>query len=356
MPWDDKNDRMMNIIMTILKYVSGILLIWLVNINYKLEIKKAKGADEKKSISRKRVILFIAGVVSLTATARDDWQSSQREKQEQQYRAGQITRETAFRKEQRVRENEFNKEIARLSEQQASVSKEYNKILMALATNSTPNPALIESLAIAKERSSTVNAGIMDLKGWVAELGDKRDLAILRAEQERLDNIDKDKAYIAPFLPVWDYTERRLVEMLNEVAHMQGCTIKSNFSGLPSMDELCSDKKLPVASWEDFKLAEITLGTNPLWTCHLRISKPTSAQMRHLAPLREHHPYLAVEFNNTNGIYSARVARTHARLILPEALPIIEELDENDFRKGVDAILRNLIAAEAEVLGITKQE
>jgi hypothetical protein len=318
-----------------------------------LEYLPSKTKAHKKITRGKYLILFCAAVLGLAAQIYDGLERSKIERQEQEYRSQQKSREEAFREERRISEDTFKQKVDKISALQESQIKEYDKILMALATNSTPNPVLLTSLANAKENSQRIDEGVMDINAWMSELGNKRDLIILRNEQARLKGIEDDKVYLSPYLPFWDYTAQRLLNMLDEIARQKNVKLVSDYGGLPSLDTLLNiSMNNEDYVWKDFKLAKVTLGTNDAWTCQFKVSRASNMRQAGINP--DWRPRFIVECTSTNSHPTLILWRTRSMLLLPGSPLIIEDISGPDFKKGVDTALRNLIANEAEVLGLTR--
>lgn len=297
------------------------------------------------------MLLFIGGVLGMAVLAYDDWDTARRERAERQYRSEQGMREAAFRQEQRARETMFNNQVASLAEQQSALVKEYDRILMGLATNGPANPALIASLASAKEKYVSVDSEMMNLKSWVAELGNRRDLAVLQAEQESQKNLAEDKEYIAPYLALWDYAMKRLFTDINAIADRDGATLSTEYRGLPTLDELCTQQVADMG-WNEkrFPIATLTFSSNTSWKCDCSVVRIGNMRGGHV--LADRRPRLLIECQAGTETHTLVLWEYQATLYLPGSPPLNEPLSSDDFKKGVDRIIRNLIAAEAEALGI----
>lgn len=316
------------IILRVAKYVAPALLLWAMFYQYRLQYISPKSEVNryKKTSQIMYRILFFAGLLGLAAIPLDDWDRSKKEKIEEAYRISQDAKLT-------------------------NLNEEYGKILMNLATNPTPNPALLSALAQAKERFKVIDTDDPDLKMWASELKNKRDLQLLRRQQERLKAVDEEKIFIAPSLPIWNYTMKTFVTMLDTLAKRTGANLSSGFTSLPSIDILCpgpTDQKGPFDDLS-FHVADISIRTNLAWNCRI-IRKNNMLQF-----CSGQKPTLIIERRSTNGIETVQVYASGASLFLPGDLPIGEQFSASDYKTNINAVLRGLIAAaEKEFSNVAK--
>src|ERR1041384_4860427 len=157
-----KSDAM-NWLLTLVKCLASILLIVTAGYEYKLvdDTYSEESPGHKRLRKTKWVICIVAASLGLVAIPLGDWGAFGAAKADKEYRISQSETQAVMLAR-----------IAGLKQRQ----DENSQVLMNLATNCPPNPALLSALAQAKEQHQAVDTGILDVDSMLLSLKDRRDL------------------------------------------------------------------------------------------------------------------------------------------------------------------------------------
>ncbi|MFZ2644091.1 MAG: hypothetical protein WA117_24075 [Verrucomicrobiia bacterium] len=233
----------------------------------------------------------------------------------------------------------FSAQVNNLEGQLDDSKKTYDTILMTLATNSPPNHALISALEHTKENYRIAETGIVDLKAWVSEFNNERQLQSLRKEKSRLDGLKAARDRIAHCLPKWEFAMMTYLNMLNAISKAGG-TLSSDYKGMPSCETLN-----PVANtntgWQDdsYDVAKLKLsiGTNSTWNSRCWIQRncagtdPTA---------------LIIECIGRHGKVYATVFSTKAFIRVSDVDDPPLGINDDNYKTNISKVLRGLIAAQ----------
>ena len=317
----------------IFRYFGPSLLLLALLYDYKLQyISPARQQRQHKKISKFRYfVVFLAGILGIGASLIGEWQTGKENRANVQYR-----------QEQEARELGFSNQVVQLQAQLKDVETKYDRILTILATNSAPNPALLSALAQAREQFRIIDAGILDLESWKSDLTQQLDT--IRNLQERSAIIEEEKIFIAPSIPMWDYAVKSFIAKLSGIAQQAGLSFSTDFTSLPSLDELCTlpiDKPYGTIC---FHVATISVGQDLSWTCTIgRQNDMLGIQAREF-------PKLLFDHSSADGAHYMELSLKQTDLFLPKQPQITEPMPATNYEPVVDRFLRLYIAAEASAL------
>ncbi len=308
----------MNWILTVLKYLGPLLLLLNVIHDYQLKhiAPDPKSPEHTKTSKRKFLILIIAGLLGLTGVVFEDIKKSKDDKERVR-----VEKENT---------EKLNKKVDALNANQENNSQEFQKILIALATNSPPSPAVRLAIAQAEAHfeANSSNIAELNLKSLVSEYEMKKTLVEADKALARQKALEEFKE---TSVPVFNYSITALHTMLSGIAQDSKEKVVLDFNGIP--DSLTSNIT---------HVGSVRMGTNSAWCFDCSV-----ARYGEINPFTPTRLRITSAKNRLSLWIYVRMGRVFVDLKVDDQSTSPEQCLLKDFKGTVESKLKTLIAANA---------
>ena len=312
--------------------IGFVALLAMVIIDFYLQYLAAQ-TGRKRAIITRFTIALVAAIVTFGGSCSSNKQRSRDEQAQREHRE---------RLEAKLAES-VNVQT-QLKVQLDATKKEYDKILLAVTTNSASNPSLLAALAQKKGHFCIPRTDNIDIGSFVSELNERRDLSVLNKKRNHLKAIEDEKILFAPNLKMSDYNVRAFITALDKIS---GASLSTDFTSMPSLDTICTGPNDKISEYDNVvvPIADVKVGTNLLWKCYILRKNNT------MQGYDNNFPLLIIARQQTGASTNVLVTRFTADLNIPERL-IEEPITTENYKNAVDTALRGLIAVDSEALSM----